>query len=76
MANILVRNVPDDVHAALQHKAARSHQSLQQYLAYELRQLAARCSVGEVLDEIEIHEGGQVGFDQAVKDLEDDRNRE
>jgi len=37
MPNILVRDVPDDVHAALQRKAEHRHQSLQQYLAVELR---------------------------------------
>lgn len=46
--NVLVRDIPDDVDAALQRRAERRGQSLQQYLADELRHLAeqpsARCA--------------------------------
>jgi plasmid stability protein len=50
MPNLLVRDVPDDVHAALQRRAERRGQSLQQFLTSELRRLAERPSVDEVLD--------------------------
>jgi len=73
MSNILVRDVPDDVHAALQRKAERRHQSMQQYLVGELRQLAERRSLSEVLDEVEAQRGGRVGFEVAVTDLDDQR---
>lgn len=73
MPNVLVRDVPEDVHAALQRKAKRRHQSLQQYLAVELRELAERRSVSEVLDEIETQHGGHVGLTTAVSDLDEDR---
>lgn len=53
MPSVLVRDGPDDVHAELQRKAEVRHQSLQQYLAVELRQLAERRSVSEILDEVE-----------------------
>ena len=62
MPHVLVRNVPDDVHAALQRKAEHHHQSLQQYLAVELRHLAERRSISEVLDEVEVQPGGQGRF--------------
>lgn len=75
MPNVLVRDVPDDVHAELQRKAEIRHQSLQQYLAVELRHLAERRSVSEVLDEIESQHGGQVGFAAAVVDLDEERSR-
>lgn len=73
MPNVLVRDVPADVHAALQRKAEHAHQSLQQYLAVELRRLAERRSVGEVLDEVDLQQGGHVGFAAAVTDLEQGR---
>ena len=76
MPNILVRDLPPDVHAALQRKAEQRHQSLQQYLTSELRQLAERRQVSDVLDGIEAHAGGRVGFDQAVQDLGDARARQ
>jgi antitoxin FitA len=75
MPNLLVRDVPDDVHAALQRRAERRGQSLQQFLAGELRRLAERPSVDEVLERIERHRGGQVGLQQAADDLAAERER-
>jgi antitoxin FitA len=73
MSNLLVRDVPDDVHAALQRRAERRGQSLQQFLAAELRRLAERPSIDEVLDRIERRRGGRVGLRQAVEDLSEGR---
>jgi ubiquinone biosynthesis protein UbiJ len=75
MPNVLVRDLPDDVHFALQRKAEQRHQSLQQYLAAELRRLTERRQVADVLDEIDTHRGGRVGLRQAVEDLGEDRAR-
>ncbi|NLE81850.1 MAG: hypothetical protein GX610_20170 [Rhodococcus sp.] len=75
MKNVLVRDLPDDVHAALTRKAEQRHQSLQQFLTTELRQLAERRLVSEVLDDIELREGGRVGLQQAVEDLGTERKR-
>ncbi|WP_300607245.1 hypothetical protein [Trebonia sp.] len=74
MRNLLVRDVPDDVLAALQRRAERRGQSLQQFLTSELRRLAERPSIDEVLDRIERHTGGQVGLRQAVEDLGEERS--
>ena len=73
MPNVLVRDIPDDVHAALQRRASQRGQSLQQYLAAELRRLAERPSLEDVLDRIERHRGGRVGFGQAADDLAEER---
>lgn len=75
MANVLIRDLPDEVHAELQRQARRSGRSLQQYLAAELRRLAERPSIDDMLDRIERHEGGRVGLGQAVDDLADERSR-
>jgi hypothetical protein len=74
MLNVLVRNVPEDVHAALQLRAERQGQSLQQYLAGELTRLAERPTLNEVLDRIERRSGGTVGFGRAVEDLSGERS--
>ena len=66
MGSILVRDVPDDVHAALARRAERRGQSLQQYLAGELVRLAERPALDEVLDRIERRRGGRVAFSDAV----------
>ncbi len=73
--NVLVRDLPDDVHAALQRRAEQRHQSLQQYLTSELRRLAERRQVSDVLTDIENRHGGRVGLRQAVQDLGDERAR-
>ncbi|MGH9164910.1 MAG: FitA-like ribbon-helix-helix domain-containing protein [Acidimicrobiales bacterium] len=75
MPNLLVRDVPEAVHAALQRRAGQRGQSLQQYLARELTRLAERPSLDEVLDRIGRRRGGRVGFAQAVEDLGDERKQ-
>jgi plasmid stability protein len=75
MPNLLVRDIPDDVHAALQRRAERRGQSLQQFLAGELRRLAERPGVDEVLERVERHRGGRVGLQQAADDLAAERER-
>jgi hypothetical protein len=75
MPNVLIRDIPDDVHSVLRHRAEERGQSLQQYLAAELRRLAERPSLEDVLDRIERRRGGTVGFAQAAKDLAKARDR-
>jgi antitoxin FitA len=75
MPNVLVRDIPDDVHAALQRRAEQRGQSLQQYLAGELTRLAAKPSLQEVLERIERHRGGRVGLRQAAEDIAEERSR-
>lgn len=73
MPNVLVRDLPDDVHAALQRRAERAGQSLQQYLAAELKRLVERPPLDEVLDRISRRRGGRVGFREARGDVDDER---
>lgn len=75
MPNLLVRDLPEDVHAALQRRARRRGQSLQQFVTAELRRIAERPNPEEVLDRIERRRSGRVGFHQAVADLDEDRER-
>lgn len=73
MPNVLVRDLPDEVHAELQRRAERRGQSLQQYLLTELRHLAASPELDDELARIERRGGGRVGLDQAVEDLAQQR---
>jgi hypothetical protein len=75
MPNILIRDVPDDVHVILARRAGLSGQSLQQYLVGQLRQLAERPSLDEVLARIESRNLGRVGLVQAATDVAEDRQR-
>lgn len=74
MPNVLVRDLPEEVHTQLQRRAENQGKSLQQYLIAELKRLAERPTVDEVLDRIERRSGGRVGLDQAVADLGEDRH--
>ena len=75
MPNVLIRDIPDEVHAALQHRAEQRGQSLQQYLVSELKRLAGRPSLEEVLDRIERRRGGRVGLAEATRDVAEERAR-
>ena len=71
MPNVLVRDLPEDVHTGLQQRAKAAGQSLQQYLAAELTRLATEPSMQDVLRRIGRHRGGKVGLSTAVADLEE-----
>lgn len=73
MPNVLIRNLPDDVHATLQRRAASAGMSLQQYLSSELAHLARNPTMDEVLDRIRTRSGGRVGLQTAVDDLREER---
>jgi antitoxin FitA len=74
MPNVLVRDVPDEVHASLQRRAEAAGQSLQQYLAGELVRLALTPTMDEVLARVSRRRGGSIGFDAAVNDLDGERS--
>jgi antitoxin FitA len=75
MPNVLVRDLPDEIHASLQRRAESQGKSLQQYLASELTRIANTPTLDDVLDRIGRRRGGKVGFDAAVHDLDDERGR-
>ena len=75
MPNVQVRDVPEDVHAALVRRAELAGQSLQQYLAAQLAQLVSTPTVNEVLARIEQRTGGRMTGEEAVAAVEAERDR-
>lgn len=75
MPNVLIRDLPPDVHSGLQRRAEAAGQSLQQYLTAELSRLARSPTIDEVIDRIAERSGGRVGFETAVDDLHAERSR-
>jgi len=73
MPNVLVRDLPEEVHASLQRRAEAAGQSLQQYLASELSRVASTPTLHDVLDRIGRRRGGKVGLQTAVRDLDHER---
>ena len=74
MPNVLIRDLPADVHSNLQRRAAAAGQSLQQYLTNELSRVAQTPTIAEVVARIAARSGGTVGFDTAVDDVRDERD--
>jgi len=75
MPNVLIRDLPDEVHARLQQRAERAGQSLQQYLTSQLAKVADEPTIDEVLAGLSEHRGGVIGFGAAVDDLTAERAR-
>jgi len=73
MTNVLIRDLPEEVHRKLIEQARSAGLSLQHYLTSELTRLAQTPTLDEVIDRIERMSGGTVGFEQAVSDLEEVR---
>ena len=75
MPNVQIRDVPDDVHAALVRRAERAGQSLQQYLAARLAEIASAPTLEEVLDRIEVRPKGRLSRGDVIDTLTVDRAR-
>ena len=75
MPNVQVRDVPDEVHAALVRRAEQHGQSLQQFLAAQLAQIAATPTVNDVLDRIEQRPKGALSSQDAIEALDEERAR-
>jgi plasmid stability protein len=75
MPNIQVRDVPDDVHAALVRRAEQAGQSLQQYLSGQLALIAATPTVDELLGRIERRPKGWLSARSALEAIDAERAR-
>jgi hypothetical protein len=75
MPNVQIRDVPEEVHAALIRRAEAAGQSLQQYLAGQLAEIAARPTLDEMLDRIAQRPKGRLSRQDAITALDHDRAR-
>jgi plasmid stability protein len=75
MTSVQIKDVPEETHAVLRQRAARAHQSLQEYLRSRLIEEAAMPTLEEVLERSGSRSGGSVSFVAAVKAVRSDRDR-
>jgi hypothetical protein len=75
MPNVQVRDVPDDVHEALVRRAEQAGQSLQQFLATQLRVIAATPTTQDILDRIERRPKGSLSAATTIEILDAERAR-
>jgi hypothetical protein len=59
----------------LRERAARAHQSLQEYLRSRLIADASQPTLEEVLERVGVRKGGRVSFDSAVSHVRAERDR-
>ncbi len=76
MKSILIREVPNELHLQLKHRAKTRGQSLQQYLLKELTALAQKPTMDEVLKRIENRSLAKVDMEIVVRDLEQGRRKQ
>jgi plasmid stability protein len=75
MPHVQVRDVPDEVHRALVLRAEQAGQSLQQFLAAQLAEIAVTPTLAEVLDRIEHRPLGSLPAEAAVRAIDEERAR-
>lgn len=75
MASVQIKDVPAETHAVLRQRAARAHQSLQEYLRSRLIAEAAMPTVDEVLERASQRTGGSLPFSVAANAVRGDRDR-
>ncbi len=75
MTSVQIKGVPEETHAVLRERAARAHQSLQEYLLELLMREASSPTLDEVLDRASGRSGGRLSFAEATRAIQDDRAR-
>ena len=73
MANVQVRDVPDDVHRRLKAQAAMAGQSLNEFLVARMGDIAGTPSVVELADRIRSR--GPYGGPSSAELVREDRDR-
>ena len=75
MPSVQIKDVPDDTHRVLRERAARAHQSLQEYLRSRLIAEANQPTIEEVFERAATRKGGTVSFGAAVNHIRAERDR-
>lgn len=75
MPSVQIKDVPEHTHRVLRERAARAHQSLQEYLRSRLIAEADQPTLDEVFDRTAARRGGRVSFAAAVENIRAQRDR-
>ncbi len=74
MPSVQIKDVPEETHRIMRERAARAHQSLQEYLRSRLIADARQPTLDEVFDRVATRRGGTVTFSAAVNEVRKDRD--
>ena len=75
MAGIEITGVPQETLAVLRQRAARAHQSLEEFVLGLLITESSAPTVDELLDRVDRRSGGALSFAQAVQFVVDEPER-
>ena len=75
MASVRITDIPEETHRVLRERAARAHQSLQEYLRSRLIADANQPTLDELLDLVAARRGGRVSLKAAVENVREERDR-
>jgi len=73
--SVQIKNVPEETHAVLRDRAAKAHQSLQEYLLANLVEQASRPTMDEWVERVSARERVELDVDAVVADIRADRER-
>jgi antitoxin FitA len=73
MTNVLIRDLPEEVHREFVRRADREGRSLQQYLTALLTREATTPTLDDVLDRVSHLQGGRISLAEAVAALHEAR---
>ncbi|MEO3756563.1 hypothetical protein [Streptomyces sp. B6B3] len=73
MANIQIKDVPEDVHRTLKHRAVDAHQSLNEYLRQRLIEEARLPTVDDVLATARDAASAEYSVEELLGHIEDGR---
>jgi plasmid stability protein len=74
MPSVQIKDVPEDTHRILRERAARAHQSLQEYLRSHLIAEASQPTLDEVLQRAAARRGGSISFGSAARHVRAERD--
>ena len=75
MPSVQIKDVPEDTHRVLRERAARAHQSLQEYLRSLLIAEANQPTLDEVFDRVATRRGARVSVSASVDHVRAERDR-
>lgn len=75
MPSVQIKDVPENTHRVLRERAARAHQSMQEYLRSRLIAEASQPTLDEVFDRVAARRGGSVSFNASANHVREQRDR-
>ena len=74
MPSVQIKDVPEETHRVLRERAARAHQSLQEYLRSRLIAEAGQPTLDEIFARVGSQSGGRMSLSSAAQAIRAERD--